>query len=85
MKKTLTYLLFAFGCVHTYAQCDKVTIPFNRVRFHDRIKEEQLKASQEIRSEVYQNPDGSGNIVPTPIEDHLMTPYGPPDKNVRIK
>ena len=46
MKKTLTYLLFAFGCVHTYAQCDKVTIPFNRVRFHDRIKEEQLKCDK---------------------------------------
>ncbi len=28
--------------------------------------------------------DGTGKIIPTPIEDHLMTPYGPPDKNARI-
>jgi hypothetical protein len=41
-----------------------------------RIKEEQLKVAQEINSEKF-----SKEII---IEDHLMTPYGPPDKNARI-
>jgi hypothetical protein len=46
MKKFITYLLFVF-CSHcTFAQCDGVAVPFQRVRFHDRIKEEQLKCDK---------------------------------------
>jgi len=45
-----------------------------------RIKEEQIKASQEIRSELLiQGTD----TLPT-IEEYMLTPYGPPDKNARI-
>jgi hypothetical protein len=47
-----------------------------------------LKASQEIRSETYTSiyffKLVDGKAVPPLIEDHLMTPYGPPDKNVLI-
>lgn len=46
MKKFITYLLLVFGCLETSAQCDNVTIPFQRVRFHDRIKEEQVKCDK---------------------------------------
>jgi hypothetical protein len=46
MKKVFTHLLFLFCCIHTHAQCDKMTVPFQRVRFHDRIKEEQLKCDK---------------------------------------
>ena len=46
MKKFITYLLFVFGSLHTYAQCDNVKVPFQRVRFHDRIKEEQQKCDK---------------------------------------
>ena len=55
-----------------------------------KIKDEQIKASKEIRTELLLN-DGSipgigtldGNGKPV-IEKYLMTPYGPPDKNARI-
>ena len=55
-----------------------------RVLFADektrnRIKEEQIKASQEIRSELLMQ----GGEIPH-IEDYMLTPYGPPDKNARI-
>ena len=51
----------------------------------NRIKEEQLKASNDIRNELYMVSglfDSSGK--PHEIEDYLMTPYGPPDRNARI-
>lgn len=46
MKKFITYLLLLLGNLHTYAQCNNVPVPFQRVRFHDRIKEEQLKCDK---------------------------------------
>ena len=46
MKKLITHFLFCFGSLHMYAQCDNVTVPFQRVRFHDRIKEEQAKCDK---------------------------------------
>lgn len=46
MKKYLAYLLSVFFCLHANAQCDNVKVPFQRVRFHDRIKEEQLKCDK---------------------------------------
>lgn len=55
-----------------------------------KIKEEQIKASQEIRTELLLkdgslNPPGGKNSKVKPfIEKYLMTPYGPPDKNARI-
>ena len=49
-----------------------------------KIKEEQIKASQEIRTELLLKdtslPLGSG----PPLEEYLMTPYGPPDKSARL-
>ena len=55
-----------------------------RVLFADektrnRIKEEQIKASQEIRSELLMQ----GGEIPH-IEEYMLTPYGPPDKSARI-
>ena len=55
-----------------------------RVLFADektrsKIKEEQIKASQEIRSELLMQ----GGEIPH-IEEYMLTPYGPPDKNARI-
>ena len=53
-----------------------------------KIKEEQIKASQEIRTELLLKDntlpltDGV-NKGKTLIEDYLMTPYGPPDKSAR--
>jgi rRNA processing protein Krr1/Pno1 len=57
----------------------------------NKIKEEQIKASQEIRTEMLLR-DGMPNVDRSTvessskplIEEHLMTPYGPPDKNARI-
>lgn len=51
----------------------------------NRIKEEQLKASQEMRTAGFMNlTDANGKPIHQEIEDYLMTPYGPPDKNARI-
>ncbi len=44
MKKLFIYLLFLSGSIPIYAQCDKV--PFQRIRFYDRIKDEQLKCDK---------------------------------------
>ncbi len=46
MKKFFTFLLLAFCFVQMHAQCDKMTVPFQRLRFHDRIKEEQQKCDK---------------------------------------
>ncbi|MBL0356185.1 MAG: hypothetical protein IPP72_04555 [Chitinophagaceae bacterium] len=46
MKKVFTYLILLFSYTHTYAQCDKMVVPFQRVRFHDRIKEEFIKCDK---------------------------------------
>lgn len=46
MKKVFTYLVFVVSCLHASAQCDNITIPFQRVRFHDRIKEEFAKCDK---------------------------------------
>lgn len=46
MKKIFTYFLFLFTCLNTYAQCDNVIVPFSRVRFHDRVREEQAKCDK---------------------------------------
>lgn len=45
----------------------------------ENIKKEQLEASQKMQADLNAI-DGSKMVV----EDHLMTPYGPPDKNARI-
>jgi rRNA processing protein Krr1/Pno1 len=45
-----------------------------------KIKEEQIKASQEIRSELLIQ----GTDTIPQIEEYMLTPYGPPDKNARI-
>jgi hypothetical protein len=61
----------------------------------NRIKEEQLKASQEMRTELFLRnflfyflvpglTDSQGRPIPQEIDDSLMTPYGPPDRNARI-
>jgi transcription antitermination factor NusA-like protein len=53
----------------------------------NRIKEEQLKASQEMRTDLFLLPgltDANGKPIPQEIDDSLMTPYGPPDRNARI-
>ena len=55
-----------------------------------KIKDEQIKASKEIRTELLLNDGtipGMGAIdskTKPVIERYLMTPYGPPDKNARI-
>ena len=54
----------------------------------NKIKEEQIKASQEIRTELLLKDNSlpltpGGNKGKPLIEDYLMTPYGPPDKNAR--
>jgi hypothetical protein len=46
MKKFLVHFLILFTSMHTYAQCGNVAIPFQRIRFHDRIREEQLKCDK---------------------------------------
>lgn len=46
MKKILLHLLMLFSCIEISAQCSNLTIPFQRIRFHDRIKEEQLKCDK---------------------------------------
>ena len=46
MKKVLLHLLMLFSCIEISAQCSNLTIPFQRIRFHDRIKEEQLKCDK---------------------------------------
>lgn len=53
----------------------------------NKIKEEQLMASQEMRKELFLLPgmtDSNGKPISQEIEDYLMTPYGPPDRNARI-
>lgn len=56
-------------------------ILFADAETRNKIREEQLKASQEINKV-----DGSFSVSSTVevIEEHMMTPYGPPDKNVII-
>ena len=46
MKKFLLYFFALPGYCNLYAQCEQLTIPFQRVRFYDRIKEEQHKCDQ---------------------------------------
>ena len=48
-----------------------------------KIKEEQIKASQEIRTELLLNDTSLPLSSGPPLEEHLMTPYGPPDKSAR--
>lgn len=43
MKKVLPVLLALLGYCNVYAQCIQSAVPFQRIRFYDRIKEEQLK------------------------------------------
>ncbi len=54
-----------------------------------KIKEEQIKASQEIRTELLLKdgnlPLGANGEKGKPfIENYIMTPYGPPDKSARV-
>ena len=55
----------------------------------NKIKEEQIKASQEIRTELLLK-DGNLQLAANGekgkpfIENYIMTPYGPPDKNARM-
>ena len=46
MKNFLLVVCFFFLSSQINAQCEKLVIPFNRVRFHDRIKEEQVKCDK---------------------------------------
>ncbi len=46
MKKFLPIVCFFFLSSEINAQCEKLVVPFNRVRFHDRIKEEQVKCDK---------------------------------------
>ncbi len=46
MKKFFVHFLALFSSMHLYAQCGNVAIPFQRIRFHDRIREEQLKCDR---------------------------------------
>lgn len=46
MKKYLLILILSFFSNIINAQCDKLVVPFNRIRFHDRIKEEQIKCDK---------------------------------------
>lgn len=46
MKHFITHLIIIFFATRLHAQCDKMTVPFQRVRFHDRIKEEQQKCDR---------------------------------------
>lgn len=59
----------------------------------NQIKDEQLRASQDMRTELYYSffinivpgiTDASGRPIPQEIDDSLMTPYGPPDRNVQF-
>ena len=49
-----------------------------------KIKEEQIKASQEIRTELLLKDTSLPLSSGPPLEEHLMTPYGPPDKTARF-
>ena len=49
-----------------------------------KIKEEQIKASQEIRTELLLKDTSLPLNSGPPLEEHLMTPYGPPDKSARF-
>lgn len=83
----------------TEENVNKAAFLVERVLYSDadtrnKIKEEQLKASQEMRSEQFYSKiafnfyhylnyiDNELKNNSITIEDHLMTPYGPPDKNV---
>ncbi len=46
MKKILAFLLFFSGTANLYAQCDKMTVPFQRIRFHDKIRDEFIKCDK---------------------------------------
>jgi len=46
MKKFFVHILALFSSMHIYAQCANVAIPFQRIRFHDRIREEQVKCDR---------------------------------------
>jgi hypothetical protein len=46
MKKLLLYFIALLCYGDLFAQCGQLTIPFQRVRFYDRIKEEQHKCDQ---------------------------------------
>ena len=46
MKKILLYFIAILGYVDIYGQCEQQIIPFQRVRFYDRIKEEQQKCDK---------------------------------------
>ena len=48
-----------------------------------KIKEEQIKASQEIRTELLLKDTSLPLSSGPPLEEYLMTPYGPPDKSAR--
>ncbi|MFT3682850.1 MAG: hypothetical protein QM791_21510 [Ferruginibacter sp.] len=46
MKRYIPCLIFIFFSQLLYAQCDQLKIPFQRIRFHDRIREEQQKCDK---------------------------------------
>ena len=47
MKKALLYFILVFSCAHSFAMADSAVVPFQRQRFHDRIREEQTKCDKE--------------------------------------
>ncbi len=47
MKKALLWFLLIFSCVDSFAMADSAVVPFQRQRFHDRIREEQTKCDKE--------------------------------------
>jgi hypothetical protein len=47
MNKILLCFIALLNIQGLYAQCDHLKVPFQRVRFHDRVKEEQTKCDKE--------------------------------------
>jgi hypothetical protein len=47
MKKFLLLLVLIGSCITSFALVDSAVVPFQRQRFHDRIREEQVKCDKE--------------------------------------
>ncbi len=47
MKKALLYFSLIFSGINSFATSDSAVVPFQRQRFHDRIREEQTKCDKE--------------------------------------
>jgi hypothetical protein len=47
MKKALLYFILILSGINSFAMADSAVVPFQRQRFHDRIREEQMKCDKE--------------------------------------